>query len=312
MLPLFADTIASPFLFFDTNLRIPVSAIYFEAVKTWCTIVLFALAVLVSSAQQEQSRFEVYSLEFADAQSAVEMVKAIVGPTGSVSLDETNRRLLVVATDEKHAQVANMVRKLDVPPKNVRIEVRFIGSSSQQNTGAGIGASGEIVRDEGITRTTIKVKPRLENTSIAAASDVAQVLLVASGCQGVLRIGESVPYVEWLVGYGLRCGSLQQRINWKDVGASLIVEPIVIGEGPMIRIRLTPELSGLVDGNVYRTSFASVATEVVVQDGQTFQIGGLDKDEDFYSRFLIGFDRSGSQQKLNITLTPRIVSSAGR
>ena len=80
----------------------------------------------------------------------------------------------------------------------------------------------------------------------------------------------------------------------------------------MIRIRLTPELSGLVDGNVLHTRFSGVATEVVVQHGQTFQIGGLDKDNDFYSRFLVGFDRSGGQQKLNITLTPHIVGPAGR
>ena len=279
--------------------------------KLWCAIILFALTARVSCAQQEQSRFEVYSLGFADAQSAVEMVKAIVGPTGSVSLDETNRRLLVVATGERHAQVADMMRKLNDPPKNVRIEVRFIGSSRQQDEGAGIEAAGGIVRSEGITRTTIKVKPRIENTTIKASSDVAQLLLVASGRQGVLRVGESVPYVDWFVDYSLRCGYLQQRINWKDVGASLIVEPTVIGDGPLIRIRLTPELSGLVDGNIYQTRFSRVATEVVVQDGQTFQIGGLDKDNDFYSRFLIGFNRSGDRQALNISLTPHIMGASG-
>jgi hypothetical protein len=311
VIPLLMDTIAALFLFFDTNLRLRVQALYFGVVKAWYAIVLFALTVLASPAQQGQSRFEVYSLGFADAQSTMEMVKAIVGPTGSVSLDEANHRLLVVTTDEKHEKVADMVRKLDVPPKNVRIEVRFIGSSSQQDVGAGVGASGEIVRDEGITRTKIKVKPHVENTTMTSSSDVAQTLLVASGRQGSLHIGENVPYIDWFVDYGVRNGYIERSVNWKDVGASLIVEPMVIGEGPMIRIRLTPELSGLVDGNVYRTSFSRVATEVVVQDGQTFQIGGLDKDNDFYSRFLIGFDRSGGRQALNITLTPRIVAASG-
>ena len=280
--------------------------------KPWYAVIVFTLMVLASDAQQGQSRFEVYPLGFAEGPSAVEMVKAIIGPTGSVTLDETNHRLLVVATDDKHAQVESMMRKLNVPPKNVRIEVRFEGASDQQDVGAGVGASGEIVREEGITRTTIKVKPRVENTSVKTSSDVAQTLLVASGRQGSLHVGENVPYVDWFVDYGIRNGYLERSIEWKDVGASLIVEPIVIGGGPMIRIRLTPELSGLVDGNVYRTAFSRVATEVVVQDGQTFQIGGLDKDEDFYSRFLIGFDRSGSRQSLNITLTPRIVDSSGK
>lgn len=280
--------------------------------KIWAVCSLFFLATLGVSAQPGQSHFEVYDLGFADPSSAVDIVKVIVGPTGSVSLDEANRRLLVVATKEKHAEVASMLRKLNVPPKNVRIEVRFLGASSQQDVGAGIAASGEIVREEGITKTKIKVRPRLENTTLTASSDVTQILLVASGREGLLRVGESIPYPEWFVDYGLQWGILQRRIAWKDVGASLIVEPTVIGDGPMIRIRLTPELSGLVDGNAYQTRFSRVATEVVVQDGQSFQIGGLDKDSEFYSKFLIGFDRSGGQQALNISLTPHILGTDGR
>ena len=275
-------------------------------------VLWFVLAALASPAQQGQSRFEVYSLGFADAQSAAETAKALVGPTGSVTLDETQHRLLVVATDEAQAQVADMMRKLNVPPKNVSIEVRFVGSANQQNTGAGIDASGEVVRDEGLTRTTVRVKPHIESKNLTISSDVAQMLLVASGRQGVLRVGESVPYLDWLVEYGAQYGYVQQGIRWKDVGASLIVEPLVMGDGPMIRIRLTPELSGLVDGNVYHTSFSRVATEVVVQSGQSFQVGGLDKDSEFYSRFLVGFDHGGNQQALQITLTPRIISPSGR
>ena len=279
--------------------------------KAWGAISVFFLAALAVFAQQGQSHFEVYDLGFADAQSAVEMVKAIIGPTGSVSLDQANHRLLVVATSERHAQVADMMRKLNVPPKNVRIEVRFIGSSSHQEEGVEMKAAGGMTRSEGITRTTIKVRPRMENTTFTASSDVAQLLLVASGREGVLRVGESVPYVDWFVDYSLRCGYLQQRIHWEEVGASLIVEPTVIGDGPLIRIRLTPELSGLVEGNIYQTRFSRAATEVVVQNGQTFQIGGLDKDNEFYSRFLIGFNRNGDRQALNISLTPHIVGASG-
>lgn len=154
-------------------------------------ILLLLLAVWVVSAQPEQNHFEVYNLGFSDPVSAVDMVRVIVGPAGSVSLDEVNRRLLVVTTKEKHAQVADMMRKLNVPPKNVRIDVRFLGSSSQQNIGAEIRTSGEIVREEGITRTKIKVKPRIENTTLTASSDVIQTLLVANGREGLLRVGEA-------------------------------------------------------------------------------------------------------------------------
>ena len=264
-----------------------------------------------SQAQQPPHRVGIYPLGFADAPSTLDLMQKVVGPTGTVSLDEVNHRLVVMASDETHAQLAALLGKLNVAPKNVRIEVRFNDESTRRSSGAGVSAVGGIVLGSGGTRTTLAVLPRLENTTTVISSDVTQTLLVMSGREAVLRVGESVPYAEWLVNYGFQWGYLQERIAWRDVGASLVVEPTVIGNGPMIQVRLTPELSGLVDGNPYHVRISRVATEVTVQDGQTFQIGGLNKDEDFYSHFLVGFDRGGNQQTLNISLTPRIVSASG-
>ena len=89
------------------------------------------------------------------------------------------------------------------------------------------------------------------------------------------------------------------------------MEPLVIGDGPTIRVRLTPELRGLVNGNPYRTKFTTVATEVVVSDGVPFGLGGLKENKDFYSRFLVGVDRSGNRQTLDIELTAHIVPVGG-
>ena len=265
----------------------------------------------VSYAQQEQTRVEIYPLGFADAPSTLEMVRKVIGPTGTVTLDELNRRLIVMATDEQHAQLAGVLTQLNVAPKNVRIEVRFNEASTRRHSGAGVTAGGGIVLGSGGTRTTLAVLPRLESTTTVLSSDVTQTLLVMSGREAALRVGESVPYAEWLLDYGFQWGYLQERIAWRDVGASLVVEPTVIGNGPMIQVRLTPELSGLVDGNPYHIRISRVATEVTVQDGQTIQIGGLNKDEDFYSHFLVGFDSGGNQQSLDISLTPSIVSASG-
>jgi hypothetical protein len=50
-----------------------------------------------------------------------------------------------------------------------------------------------------------------------------------------------------------------------------------------------------------------VATEVVVNDGVPFSIGGLQDNKDFYSRFLMGVSQSGAHQSLDIELTANIV-----
>lgn len=285
--------------------------LYSRAMKASWSLLNILLVCAALAGEPSATRFQAYPLGFADEGAVMEMARGMVGEGGSVVMDTQGARLLVVATDEAHARIAELMSKVSVPPKNVRIEVRFQDASAGDHTGVGVSGDVEYQRTEGISHTQIRIKPRIESTSMRASSDVAQILMVASGREASLRVGESVPYVEWLVDYGFRCGLLLERVAWQHVGSTLVVEPTVVGDGPMIRVRLTPELSGLVNGQAERVRFANVATEVVVQDGQTFQIGGLEEHQDFYSHFLVGFDRGGGSRSLNITLTPHILSTAG-
>jgi hypothetical protein len=238
------------------------------------------------------------------------MARAIAGPDGTVVLDPRNQRLLVLTTDERHTRIRDMVGRLSVPPRNVRIDVSFKGASRTREREASVSGRGAVVVGDGSSAGRILLQPKIVDYSGEASSDVTQTIVVASGREGVLRVGESVPYAEWLIDYGLRHGCLTQRISWQHVGSQLVVEPTVIGEGPLVRVRVTPELSGMADGQPLRTRFAQVATEVTVQSGQSFPIGGLGQETEFYSRFLVGAGRSGRQEKLEILLTPRIVDPA--
>ena len=276
-----------------------------KSLRSWALLLVLCLAVRAQDGAP--TRFEAYSFSGADPRAVEETLRFLAGPDANVVMDEAHRRVLVVTTDENHARIAEAMRTLDVPPMNVRIRVRFAGRADSRESEASLGAGGEVVHTEGLTHTTIRVKPRIRDTTTQVSSDVTQTLLVASGREGMLRIGEGVPYLEWLMYYGLHWGYLQQRVNWQRVGSFLVVEPVVIGNGPMIRIRLTPELRGTVDGNPLHTRFAGVSTELVVQDGQSFQIGGRAEDADFYTRFLVGFSRGGSQESLQIFLTPEIM-----
>lgn len=276
-------------------------------------VALFLAAAGLRAAEPAAAVFEVYPLAFSDPASTEQAVRALVGQNGTVTRDAANDRLLVVAPREIHAQIAEVMRNVAVIPKNVRIDVSFDGQTVTQDAGASLGVVGSgVVREEGITHTVFHVKPQVRNTTTETSSRVTQSLLVASGRQAVLEVGEEVPCIDWLVDYGLQCGVLRQKVTWQRVGSSLLIEPQVVGDGPMIRVRLTPQLSGMVDGRPAHVKFANVATEVVVSDGQTFPLAGLDQDRDFYSRFLIGLDRGGNQEALSIQLTPHIMSPVGR
>jgi len=280
--------------------------------KRLLVILLLTLSCLLSIAQEAPpTTFKTYSFGFSDSASVEQTLQALVGPDGSVVMDDANRRALVVATEEEHVRIAEVMKQLNHPPKNVRIEVRFEGGGTSADTMFGVSGAGRVTRKSGMSSTTITIQPQIHSSSLTHNANVMQTILVASGRTGVLRVGEDVPYLDWLMSYGLHAGYFQSELNWQKIGSYLIVEPVVVGEGPMIRIRLTPELRGLVDGNPYHTKFAGVSTEVVVMNGQTFQVGGVAKDAEFYSRFLVGVGRSGTAESIQIYLTPHIVGPNG-
>lgn len=271
--------------------------------------VLAALLLEASAADPERS-FRVHPVGYADPAAAEEMARAIVKGDGRVVLDEKHNRLLVFATAEEHLELEKMAAQFNVPPKNVRIEVQFAGGGRAVETGAGVGVQGGVVVDGGgVSHGGVVVSPRLEHRETRTTENAVQTLLVASGRSGALRVGESVPYVEWFMQRAVGWGLLQTAIRWQEVGSFLVVEPTVIGEGASatVRIRLTPELSGLVDGHPHRVRFAQAVTEVVAASGQTVRLGGVAQDKEFYSRFLIGMDRAGVRQSTDIWLTPTLV-----
>jgi len=277
----------------------------------WLGTMIVALAAAVCLGEADVNRFMTYSYGFSESETVKQAVTAIVGGTGDVIMDPVNNRVLVVAPAAKQAQVAEAMKLLNKPPKNVRIEVRFSGAARQHTAGISVGGNGGLVRTERGSSTFFKIQPTVRNETTTTSETEVQSLLVASGRAGALQVGESVPYVEWFTEYGFAGGYLQQRVSWQKVGSYLVVEPVVVGDGPLIRVRLTPELRGLVDNNPYQVRFTKVATEVVVSDGQSFSIGGLDKDSSFYSKFLVGFDRSGNTARLDITLSPHILPATG-
>lgn len=273
--------------------------------------VLTAFSVTVLAADAPVPEFKTYELGLADPSNAMDVVTSLIGTNGKAFYDAATRRLMVLAPSNSQGRVAGIMRQLNVPPRNIRIEVRYRGQNVSTEKEASVSGRGAVVFGNGPNRSRIHIQPRLTDSSTTMNSSTAQQLLVLSGRQASIFVGETVPYIDWIMEYGIRSGLIAEQVAWQQVGATIVVEPLVIGDGPTIRVRLTPELSGLVNGNPCRTRFTTVATEVVVSDGVPFRLGGLNENKDFYSRFLVGGDRSGNRQTLDIELTAHIVPVGG-
>lgn len=281
--------------------------------KTILVLLLSLPPLLASGATNSTDLpvFKTYDIGFADGSNAVDIVKTVIGESGKAFFDPATRKLMILSDNNGHAAVADIVKQLNVPPRNVSVAVRFIGKGTGNQRTASVSAQGGVVIDNSGSRSTLRIQPTLADRRTETSSNTRQQLLVSSGRQASIFIGEEVPYIEWLMEYGRRHHYIEQQVSWQRVGATLVIEPVVIGDGPLIRLKLIPELSGLVNNNPYRTRFANVATEVTVSDGVPFSLGGLTEKNDFYSRFLIGMDRHGRQETLDIELTASIIPPEG-
>lgn len=279
-------------------LRIPVR---------WLGLLGLALAVHA----QDASQFVAYPVGDTDLAAAEQVVRSVLTADDTVARDEKGKRLLIMASEARHRKVADIIAKLNPPARNIRIQVKFRGTSRREEREASVRGQGQVVLSTGGSSGTIKLQPRVINELSTGQSDTTQLLLVASGREASLRVGEEVPYLDWVNDYGLSHGWITQRITWQRVGASLIVQPTLIGDGPDLRIRIIPELSGTVNGKPERIRFAEAATELIARDGQPLALAGFDQHRDFYDRFLVGLRKGGQAESLSIELTPQVMP-AGR
>jgi type II secretory pathway component GspD/PulD (secretin) len=262
---------------------------------------------LLSASVNAQETLKLYTVRYSDPAMIADVVPMMMPSTNGLSIQAVDRKLAVRGTAEQHAVVEQLLRELDKAPKNVQINVQFATSGQTSSHEAGIRPKGPIILRDGEIHGAFE--GRFSNQSTTSSENTTQMLVAMDGRSATLCVGERVPYLAWLTEYSWRHGYIREvQIEWQDVGSFLAVYPEIIGDGPMIRVRLIPELSGrLKDGTEQTIQFTEVATEVIVRDGQTISIGGFNTDEEFSSKFLVGRSGGSETSITDITLTPRIL-----
>lgn len=252
--------------------------------------------------------FRVHDVGFADPDAIAEIARAALSEGSRLVVDAPRRRLLIYATETEHAHIAELARSAAAPPPMVRIEVRRRAAGRSREMDAEVGVGGTVEVRGNRASSDIALQPRLGWRSSETSEDRVQTLAVLSGRSASIQIGEEVPYLEWLQQCAMGWGVTATAVRWRTLGASLAVEPTVIGQGPNRRvlIRLVPELSGESDQGPLRWRFERVATELIAAPGETVRFGGSSTHADFYDRFLVGIRRGGRHDRIEFELTPTV------
>lgn len=180
-------------------------------------------------------------------------------------------------------------------------------ASAAEDRNVRITVTHESVRDDRRDSVQIGVRPRIGSSRSTTRGRTQQQILVMNGGEAAITVAEEVPYSEWFWTWGRARGlwadgEWAQSTSWQQVGASLVVEPEVL-PGGRIRVRLTPRFSSFLDRRRGAIDVHELTTEVVVREGEEIDVGGVPmSDREFQERFLIGIDRYGTTQRVNIRL----------
>jgi type II secretory pathway component GspD/PulD (secretin) len=237
---------------------------------------------------------EIYPLGLADFEVSEQLAKEIVSSDGKLVGDRERNRLILFDTAERHAALKQALNRVQGPRYHVRVVVQFQEERETQSKSLGVD----------LLRSDPSVDANLAHST--SSSLVQQELLVVSGGRAHLRIGENIPYEDWIWTYGCTHGFWKAGVKWQQVGARLVVEPYVLNDST-IRLRLTPEFSYLLGGERLDTAVQQLSTEIIAENGREVVLGGTPAShQDFYSRFLVGYSHLGEKKSLRIVLKPTI------
>jgi len=269
-------------------------------------ILIFCLSSILDATAQSKLEVEVYPLGLSDFETAERIANQIVSSEGKLVADKKGNRLILLDYPEKREALRQALTKVLPASCNVRIQVSFLEDNTIDASSLGFQGGGEIgpgvVNPGEGSHFEIKAQESGANT----LSFLEQELIVMSGGKAHLRVGTNLPYADWIYSYGVDHGFWAGAIRWKEVGAQMIVEPYVL-DNKQIRIRLTPELSYVVDSRTMTTAIEKLSTEIIVSSGDVIDLGGIPAaNKEFYSKFLVGFNRLGEKRSLQIKLKPTV------
>ena len=258
---------------------------------------------------------EVHSLGVADVAAAHELVLGLLSPGGRAVLDEGHNTIIVLDLPETQERVRRLLRSLQAPLPNIRVDSRIVDAESGRT--AELSASGQLIASVPPGAASGSVHFKVRNESSSSSRSAEQFVVVSSGSEAAIAVGKQIPYLEWLASFGEKEGLVAGDIAWKEVGSRLTVRATVIDGGRKVRLYVVPELDYLVGGSRRKKgkrkeiAFAGAATELVVESGREVRIAGGEENEEFYSRFLAGYDRQRRVRRIDIFIRPTVLPAEG-
>lgn len=221
-------------------------------------------------------------------------------------------QLYLRATAARHAEIARLVAALDVAARQLTVTLRHAVVREERRARdavsgeAGVGGRGRVVvpdadasRSDG-ARGGGSVRYRFERRSSNADESHTQVLRVQDGSRAFIRIGDSVPVVERVLGLtGRRAAVLAAGIRFEEFTTGFDLLPRVHGD--IVQLELTPRLSARrrADGTF---QFQELRTTVTARLGEWVDLGTFVGQSSEVNRAILQSARTHAGERTTIML----------
>ncbi|WP_036964699.1 secretin N-terminal domain-containing protein [Pseudoalteromonas sp. NJ631] len=261
-------------------------------------------------------------------------------------IDERSNSVIFYTTGESYQQILPLVKRLDILPKQVMLEmviaevsmtdefkqgVEFLlkGSNnySLSTEGAFMGEGGFGGLSYALTGDRGKVAVNLfeKNSLVNILSRPS--IVVRDGVQASINVGKDIPIIGQTTSDPINGERQTTSIEYRKTGLQLDVKPTVNAQGVVLM-----EISQKVSNELQQTTSTSgnpslfdrtIKTEVVAESGQTIVLGGIIsenrslndsgvpilKDLPILGELFSADTKDGDKTELVILVTPRVIQS---
>jgi general secretion pathway protein D len=263
-----------------------------------------------------------------------------------VVVDEINNSLILQASAADYAYIVEVIKKLDVLPRQALIDARIfevdltdtfsfgISTVLQKRTADQHLTTGKLSSSGGITAETFAfigdAREILMSLDLLRDKTNVRVLeapsvLALDGTEAKIVVGGEVPYPA--ASFVPSTGGSTTSVQYRDTGVQLLVVPRISASGT-VTLAIAQEVSTLgpvaKEGPTFNKS--SVTTTLAVRDGETVAIAGLIRDNNNQAKSGIPFladipllgglfgkiKRTVTRTELIILITPHVIRTPER
>jgi len=269
---------------------------------------------------------------------------AIQGEGVTMSVDPRSNSLIFYTTGLRYQSLLPMVRRLDVPPKQILLEatiaevtltgefahgVQFAFTSGKVS---GTTSSLGLPTGGGIGLNYIANVTNSVNAVLAANDSLVNilsnpVLIVRDGVQATITVGNDIPTVGATTSSPTTSSLTVTSVLYRRTGLTLNIRPTINAEG-LVVMEIDQTISDVVAGNsgvAGAPAFLdrALTTEVVAKSGQTVLLGGLISENITNTTTSVpglgqipglgwlfsNVDKTKTRTELVLLITPRVIDS---